>query len=151
MRLFVSALLPVFLLAAHGSAAAKSKARWLSGGSQAGHTLVSAPLPDVATRPRSRYFTHCIPPHYGEPGRVAASAPPRWTCGRLRILWHHAGDPAFTFRLFGHRWQCLTIARPDHGRHTTLGCFHVRWKFDPEYRRPPGKPVVRFFLPYSAG
>lgn len=146
LRLLVP-VLTVTLLAALGSATAKSGAEWGTD-NQGGPAL--ARLPDVAKRSPKRYFTRCIPPHYGEPGQIAASAPQRWTCGRLRTLYHHAGDPAFTFKLFGHRWQCLPIARPDHERHTTLGCFHVHWKFDPEYRRPPGKPIVRYFLPFTA-
>ena len=148
MRLLVSTVLTVSVLAVLGSATAKSGAEWGPGVNQGGHAL--ARLPNVAKRSRKRYFARCIPPHYGEPGRIAASAPPRWTCGRLRTLYHHAGDPEFTFKLFGHRWQCLVISRPDHKRHTTLGCFHVHWKFDPEDRRPPGKPIVRYFLPFAA-
>ena len=102
-----------------------------------------------------RNFAGCLPVPVGWEGRqITASAPPRWTCGRLRRLWHHADGTDgvfFTFRLFGHRWQCPTVARPDHGRHTTLGCFHVHWKSDIEGKRPPGKPIVRFFLPFPAG
>ena len=36
---------------------------------------------------------------------------------------HVDGDDGAHFRLFGRRWQCVTIKRPDHGRHTLLGCF----------------------------
>jgi hypothetical protein len=148
LRLLVSAGLVVSVLAVLGGAAAKSGAEWGLGVNQGGHAF--ARPPDAAKHSRKRNFARCIPQRYGEPGRITASAPPKWNCRRLRTLYHHAGDPAFTFKLFGHRWQCLVIARPDHKRHTTLGCFHVRWKFDPEYKRPPGKPIVRFFLPFTA-
>lgn len=144
-------MLAVAVLAAAAHASAKSGSDRTPAANQEGRAQVSATPPEVAERDRSRYFAHCIPQHYGEPGQIAASAPPRWTCRRVRALYHHSGDPAFTFKLFGHRWQCMVIARPDHERHTTLGCFHVHWKFDPEGKRPPGKPVVRFFLPFSAG
>jgi hypothetical protein len=111
-------------------------------------------LRDAGAGAYGRNFAGCLPESNSSPGRITASAPPRWTCGRLRRLWHHADTTDgvfFTFRLFGRRWQCLPVARPDHGRHTTLGCFHVHWKKDLAGKRPPGNPVVRFFLPFTAG
>lgn len=112
-------------------------------------------LRDSTGRPHGRNFAGCIPPAVGwEDRQITATAPPKWTCGRLRRLWRHADGTDgefFTFRLFGHRWQCPIVARPDRKRHTTLGCFHVHWKHDYEGKRPPGKPVVRFLLPFPAG
>jgi hypothetical protein len=102
-----------------------------------------------------RNFAGCLPESNSSPGlEITASAPSKWTCGRLRRLWHHADTTDgvfFTFRLFGHRWQCLPVARPDHEQHTTLGCFRVHRKRDLAAKRPPGKPVVHFFLPFTAG
>ncbi|MBS1862889.1 MAG: hypothetical protein JSS68_14390 [Actinobacteria bacterium] len=140
-RLVVLAGLAYFLLAA--SATANPSAG-----------VHEAYLPD-ASATYGRNFAGCLPEPDSSPGQeIIASAPPKWTCGRLRRLWYHADTTDgsfFTFRLFGRRWQCPVVARPDHGRHTTLGCFHVHWKKDLAGRRPPGKPVVRFFLPFGAG
>ncbi|HTR75086.1 MAG TPA: hypothetical protein VMH33_07480 [Solirubrobacterales bacterium] len=114
-----------------------------------------ADLTDYNAHTYGPNFAGCLPQSNSFPGReITADAPSNWTCGRLRRLWRHADgtDGEFlTFRLFGHRWQCPIVARPDHRQHTTLGCFHVHWKTDYEGKRPPGKPVVRFFLPYPAG
>jgi hypothetical protein len=110
--------------------------------------LVLGGAPAAATK-----HSDCIPPSVSFPDRpIIAAAPPAWGCKRIRELWHHAGDGngGLTFRLFGHRWQCVTIARPDHGRHTTMGCYHVHWKFHGDVEHMPGRPVVRFFLPFQA-
>jgi hypothetical protein len=140
-RLVVLAGLAYLLLAA--SAAANPSAG-----------IREAYLRDASADIYGRNFAGCLPESDSSAGQeITASAPPKWTCGPLRRLWHHADTTDgvfFTFRLFGHRWQCPVVARPDHGRHTTLGCFHVRWKKDLAGKRPPGKPVVRFFLPFGA-
>jgi hypothetical protein len=142
LRVVVLALLACLCLAAPSAASA----------SIAGHT---ADLRNANGGEYGRNFAGCLPEAVGWEGReITVSAPPKWTCGRLRRLWHHADTKDgefFTFRLFGHRWQCPIIARPNHKRHTTLGCFHVHWKRDLQGKRPPGKPVVRFFLPFPAG
>lgn len=33
------------------------------------------------------------------------------------------GDDGVHVHLSGRSWQCVTIKRPDHGRHTLVGCF----------------------------
>jgi len=33
------------------------------------------------------------------------------------------GNDGVHVRLFGFRFQCVTIRRPDHGRHTLVGCY----------------------------
>lgn len=107
----------------------------------------------------SRDFTGCVlqgPSRFPESGNVAVTyrAPSGWGCGAVRGLWDRAehvdGDGGRTFRFLKHRWQCVTIARPDHGRHTTFGCFHVHWKVHYDTEDIPGKPIVRFFLPVTA-
>ncbi len=96
------------------------------------------------------------PSRFPESGNAAVryQAPKEWGCGAVRGLWERAehvdGDGGRTFRFLEHRWQCVTIARPDHGRHTTFGCFHVDWKVHYDTESIPGKPIVRFFLPVTA-
>jgi hypothetical protein len=36
------------------------------------------------------------------------------------------GDDGVRFAEQGQEWQCVTVARPDHGRHTEVGCFTPR-------------------------
>jgi hypothetical protein len=111
----------------------------------------------VGAAPRA--VARCLlqgPSRWPERGRdtVTAEAPKGWECDQVRGLWERAehvdGDGGRTFRFLGHRWQCVTVARPDHGRHTTLGCFHVHWKVHYDAEHMPGRPIVRFFVPVPA-
>lgn len=78
--------------------------------------LVAASLADAS----SRY-------HRCSSGQTVIKAIPNIRCGTaIRIADHGLrvdGDDGVHFRVYGERWQCVTIGRPDHGRHTLIGCY----------------------------
>ena len=65
--------------------------------------------------------------HCGYAAGASVSAKPSMGCQEADHIANRGmrtdGDDGVRFRVNGREWQCVTIARPDHGLHTLFGCF----------------------------
>jgi hypothetical protein len=72
------------------------------------------------------------------------------SCSHARRLAHAGrsvdGDDGAHFRLFGRRWQCVTIGRPDRGRHALLGCFTPSAPMSPRRFRDSAVVMVLIYV-----